>query len=63
MTKKELESENERLRKGLERIRGIADAPQSYAEKVFRDKPCENSYAWCLGVILSISEAVLTDKP
>lgn len=63
MTKKELESENERLRKGLERIREIADEPQSYAERESRSRPCENSYAWCLGVILSISEAALTDKP
>lgn len=54
---------NERLRKGLKRIREIAEDPQNYAEGEFRSRSCENSYAWCLGAILSISEAVLTDKP
>ena len=54
MTKKDLEQENARLRKGLEKIREIADDPKGYVKKKFSDLSGGYEYAVCSGAISSI---------
>ena len=59
MTKKDLEQENARLRKGLEKIREIADDPKGYVKKKFSDLSGGYEYAVCIGAISSISAFTL----